>query len=698
MWQLLRNLLAGAFGYYALSKYGPPMVEQYYFPTIEYVAGSFHAIAPQPAPPTTFVHMPTAMAAGPTSRPVGYEEIPIPGAATVTGINYGQGPFTSHQHPYHQWGHNTYGDSSSQHDYRFSSLLEWFSRIIYEASYAILLHLRQLLDNFRFQMMILTTPIISWKLLEYRNRRIIKNITNLHELEIVKKQQEVSAISVVKDLEIAALKAQTRSQKEQIDTQNALLDRTREDARLADEAKSLGEEQSKTEIVKLNSSLMAKDKTIAQRDEDLAEAIQRAETAEKSSKTLESNARKSRSDFDSALQKKENDINAHKGTSKEATKNADAARRELKDVRIQAGKDHKKITDLEIRITESAKKTAELQAQVEKANLAIIQKDRIISSLQEDKRRLTRNVHDRTAEREKHIKEGKDTKAEAITLSAELQAQVAEANRLRKVAEAKTSEQETLVAEAVKQQQLAEQRATHQEALAAEAAKKQQLAEQKAIQQEAFAAERIDAMVGEVAHALEQNDVLRATLEDFEQQREDGGADEDAPLDNQQRYEYNRSKIRRNKRADGSIRTPRHPRYTLRQQDALIEEPNAAPKEPAALSPTPALVQLGDNQDEAQSSSTTRVRCVCSFFQQGTCKFGAKCHNIHELPTGSGDTSKPPKEDAVSAQTPASVRRTSTPNQSRSVVPKPETRICAHFKRGNCRFGAKCRDSHDLSA
>ena len=137
---------------------------------------------------------------------------------------------------------------------------------------------------------------------------------------------------------------------------------------------------------------------------------------------------------------------------------------------------------MEKRKTESAKLTAELEAQVEKANLSISQKDRIISNMQEDKRRLTRNVHNRTAATDKLIKEGKETKAEGVKLSAELQAQVVGANQLRKVAKAKISEQETLVAEAAKQQQLAEQRA---------------------IEQEALASERIDAKIEEVAHALE---------------------------------------------------------------------------------------------------------------------------------------------------------------------------------------------------
>ena len=97
-------------------------------------------------------------------------------------------------------------------------------------------------------------------------------------------------------------------------------------------------------IVKLHSGLMAKDKTIAHREQVLAKAIKRAETAEKSNKTLESNARKSRSDFDSALQKKDNDINTHKRKSEQAIKSADVARRELKDVRIQTGKRKKKVS------------------------------------------------------------------------------------------------------------------------------------------------------------------------------------------------------------------------------------------------------------------------------------------------------------------------------------------------------------------
>ena len=98
------------------------------------------------------------------------------------------------------------------------------------------------------------------------------------------------------------------------------------------------------------------------RDDFLAKATERAQTAEKPKKSLEDKARKIRSDFDLALQKKPNDIDDHNSASECGAKDGDTARRELKEARAEAGRNSKRITQLEAQAINLEKKIPELEA------------------------------------------------------------------------------------------------------------------------------------------------------------------------------------------------------------------------------------------------------------------------------------------------------------------------------------------------
>ncbi len=104
-------IVVSVFAIWSLSKYGPPAVDNYFLPTIEYVSGTFHAIALQPAPVTASSHTYTPMAAGPTFtipqtvfvQQTGYETRSMLERATIVVMKYGQrlftDPFTKHDEP-----------------------------------------------------------------------------------------------------------------------------------------------------------------------------------------------------------------------------------------------------------------------------------------------------------------------------------------------------------------------------------------------------------------------------------------------------------------------------------------------------------------------------------------------------------------------------------------------------------------------
>ena len=443
MMELLQKIVIGALSLYALWKVGPPVVDQYFLPTIECVAHTFHAIAAQPPPLTSFTPLQTPIAAehaATTSKTVFVMQAgwtSQPEGATITGVSHGQrsemgnddGPF-----------------------WNFFFSFGWCFRLISEASHTILLQLRQLLINFLYQVKLFAATFVIWNLLKHRNQMNIEYITAVHEREILGIQQESSALALARDLEIASLKAENESQKLELDSQTALLDEARREI----EKKTLVEGQSESELAKLRSSLTDRDNTIAELDDSLAEVTTRAETAESSNKTLELRARKTRSDFDSTLQKKDNDINTHKRASEQAIKDGETARRELKEARAQSSKDKKWIIELEKQLSNSSKKVAELEAQAKENDASIGRKDGAMTSLRDEKQKLAKKVEKVTVERDRALRDGRTAKAKDKKLIGELHEQLTEANNLRQVAEAEAAEQKDQVTEATEQRKVAE--------------------------------------------------------------------------------------------------------------------------------------------------------------------------------------------------------------------------------------------------
>ncbi|CAF9931664.1 MAG: hypothetical protein ALECFALPRED_005071 [Alectoria fallacina] len=174
------------------------------------------------------------------------------------------------------------------------------------------------------------------------------------------------------------------------------------------------------------------------------------------------------------------------------------------------------------------------------------------------------------------------------------------------------------------------------------------------------------------------------------------------------RLSYNRSnKLRSNKRPDGTIYTSKHPQSTPSDQQGVgerrpVDEQGAldGPEHPEAqldaahqgrMAEVPTSA-LPNDQHKLQSSNPRVARQACHFLRKfGHCRFGERCYNSHDLSMGSEKPSDPPEEPVV--QYPAQQDE----HNSRNSTPKQAIPVCRFFKRGNCRFGAYCRDSHDLS-
>lgn len=178
--------------------------------------------------------------------------------------------------------------------------LEWkYEGPVHEATRAFLSSLRRLFDDFHLQDTILAAPVLSWTLLKYRNQINIKNLRFSQEQKI--SQQDFSALIMLRDTEISLLNAENKSQRDQFGVQASLLDEATEEARLANNAKSLAEEHSRKNIAELNSCIIDRDKIIDERDRSLAKAAERVQIAERTKKTLEDKFKSSRSDHDLAL-------------------------------------------------------------------------------------------------------------------------------------------------------------------------------------------------------------------------------------------------------------------------------------------------------------------------------------------------------------------------------------------------------------
>ena len=234
------------------------------------------------------------------------------------------------------------------------------------------------------------------------------------------------------------------------------------------------------------------------------------------------------------------------------------------------------------------------------------------------------------------------------------------------------------------------------------------------------AEKRVEDFIGQVADLLTQNNDLRAQLDNQEKQETSGKEEENKEVEHSDPEEvdnptvgssclkYNRKKIRCNKRPDGSIYTSKHPRSTPPRLQKVAEKGQAGVQRPGPLHEwqdeqskrvgedvKPAETEQADTQKDDQSSK--QVRRLCTFYQEGHCKFGAKCFNIHEAPAGQESPSKASEEPIPQVSTPASVQQADERRDDRIPIPELVKPVCQFFIRGKCRFGANCLESHDLS-
>ena len=405
LFEVFRNLVLAAFGSWVLTQYGPPIVDRHFLPTISYVADSFLAIAPLPPPSTTLMPKQPPIAIAPTPvvlKTIFVEQATIHGTessrirATITAMHDGKGS-RSHD-DLSIWGGGLFRC--------LSAIFDWWIRLVYDVPQGILFHLRRLFDNVFFQISLLIAPVISWQLTKIHSQMILERITAVHETEIAGVNEESSTNAAAMNLLITALQGQIEAQGFHLTEVQAELS-----------AKNLAEVQFKSEISKLTDRI----NEIAGL---VAEANSRADTAELLNKTVEKKAKAARSDHDSALQKKENEVSTQKNAREKAAEDRDFARSELKAARAEAAQDKKRITKLEKQVTESAG----LQDQLNRKDGIIGQKDGII--------RRMRDEADRAS------KEARKTKTTDRDHLRKLQAQIENANKLREEAEMKVSRKE----------------------------------------------------------------------------------------------------------------------------------------------------------------------------------------------------------------------------------------------------------------
>ena len=702
-------------GLYTMWWVGPETVDTYFLTTIEYVAGTFHAVAPQPAPATTFMHVHAPMPAGPTLavlktvfvEQAGYETMSPPETATITGLNDGRWLSNAYQNGSTQSGQGHDGDSSSHNHsqfYRFTPFFEWLSRTT-RVDHPVLLWLRKLLDRYLFHTIGFTALVVSWKLLDYRNQVTIQNITALHKWKVAGIQEEMSTQGVAKDLEITSLNAQNKFLMDQLENQKA-------EARHANEAKELAEKQSKTEIAELKTQLTEKVDSMNKHDSDLAEATDRAEKAEKSNQSLENAVKRNRSDFDSALQRKENDIGAQKSACEKAIADGDTARRELKEARAETSKDRKKMKGLEKQVDDSQKKTGELEAQV-KAKDASLAAAKKASEAEAKKAKAASDAA--LAAKNK----GKESAIAIGNRESQIASLTNEIARLRSDLGQKDIDIET---EGTANSTLRNELAAIREQLDTE-----RLDTRDALSQMEEVKGRVEVHLGHIADLTTQNNELRAALEGKGEQEalkdEDGSEDakhcdqedaaDTASLGTRRgpgRSQYNRTnKLRSNKRADGSIYTSKHPRSTpsaqegvagkrsVDEQGSLDGQGDTAPNEPVTRDPSSISVQQEGRQHEPKLARPKQKQRVCPYFAQGACRFGEACFDRHELPTISDKPTELPEEPADQDSAEAQPRQADDQVKAQSSTAGSVRPICGFFTRGNCRFGSRCRDRHDLS-
>ena len=404
---IARNVVLAIVGSILVTIYVPPMVDPYFLPTIGYVADTFLAIAPLPPPATTSMpnQPPLAIAPTPVVLKTIFVEQDVHGTessrmrATITAMSHDQDP--SH------WG---WGFSLC-----LSTILGWWTHLFYDLPRGILSCLRRLLDYSLVLASILIGPIVSWQLSKIRSQMTMERITAGHEMEIAAVNEQSSKTAAASNLLITALQGQ-------IEAHESLMIEVQAEVY----AKNVAEVQLKSEIASLGSKLTDRDNEIAVLGDNLAEANRRAETAELSNKAIEKKAKAASSDRDSALQKKENEVATHKNARQKAAEDRDTARSELKAAKAEAAQDKKRIAKLEKKVTESATNASEFQNQLNEKDAIIGQKDGMIRRMREDATRSSKEAQKAKATDRDHLRA--------------LQAQIANANKLREAAEAKASQ------------------------------------------------------------------------------------------------------------------------------------------------------------------------------------------------------------------------------------------------------------------
>ncbi len=702
IWGIVRNVGICVAALYGVWKVGPPVVENYYLPTIEFVAGTFHAIAPQPASDTNFFHMRTPMAATHISMVLktddvlqaGYGTMPMPEAATMTGVSNNQLPFTV----YHNASESSSPDSS-QHGspwYEFSPIFEWCSRTVYQANNAILRNLRQLLDNFYFQVMTFTGTIVSWKLLKQRNKMNIKNLKASHKQDLVGIQEEISVLRTVNGPEISLLTAESKSQKDQLDTQSILLDNFREEARVANEAKTLAEEKMEK---------MEKGKI------DQEEKIEKIEKEKNDQKEKIEKIKKEKIDQEEKIEK--------------TKKEKDDQEEEMKKMEKETSDQQEKMEKME----KGKKNQLEKMEKMEKEKKRRLEKMEKMEKDRKDQQKKIEEMETEKIEQEerlekikrakKKVEEKGDTEVAKARKASEEEVKRAKSdfNAALAIKDNIISEQATRIAGLEGRITTLGDEVDERESAVRTELDSEKLARLDAQQKAKEADGRVEVLKGELAYVLEQKDVLAASLIDVKKPQahvQNEGDEEldhgdlkdadNAPLGIQRgRLQYNRNKLRSNKRVDGSIYTSKHPQSTPSQQQEALngqQHPEAqldTVPEGLCQVPMPAPIQQANNEHEAQFLDSRPARRICPYFQEGFCKFGAKCFNAHDLSSSSENPSKPTEEPLLHSPTSAPVSQPEDQDQSQPSNRKPVKPVCSFFKRGNCRFGAKCHDSHDLS-
>ena len=213
--------------------------------------------------------------------------------------------------------------------------------------------------------------------------------------------------------------------------------------------------------------------------------------------------------------------------------------------------------------------------------------------------------------------------------------------------------------------------------------------EDEEIQKEAE--KRLHDLIGELIDPLECKAAEKEDLEGAEiqiqggQEEANGGVQDDVEAGHlgaqgiSSASQSNRKKRRGKKRSDKHTRMAENPR-------------NAAPQQRDDGGQRPANEQGA--KVEIKPSTSKPAKRVCPYFPLGTCLYGTKCRDAHEMPVNPAEPPVRPKEPPPRVPSPARDQH----HPLGPFDPRPERPVCTFFKKGYCKFGAKCRDYHDPSS